>query len=89
MIGGTESGKTWFALGCMAAEILAGNAVLYVHYEESDPASTVERLQLIGVGAAEIDQHLVFVGPSEPVTPERIEALLDTSADAGRSRRCQ
>ena len=45
VLGETESGKTWFASGCVAAELIAGNRVLYVHYEESDPASTLEKLR--------------------------------------------
>jgi hypothetical protein len=48
VLGETESGKTWFALGCVAAELTAGHYVVYIHYEEGDPASTIERLQLLG-----------------------------------------
>src|SRR5262249_59174119 len=33
----TECGKTWLALGCVAAELTAGNHVVYIHYEEGDP----------------------------------------------------
>lgn len=47
-IGEMESGKSWFALGCAAAEINAGNHVVYIHFEEVDPADTVERLILLG-----------------------------------------
>jgi len=47
VLGETESGKTWLALACVAAELAAGHRVLYVHYEESDPASTIERLRLL------------------------------------------
>ena len=37
ILGETESGKTWLALGCVAAELTAGNHVVYIHYEEGDP----------------------------------------------------
>jgi hypothetical protein len=77
ILGETESGKTWLALGCVAAELLAGHRVVYIHYEEGDPASTVERLLLRGVSAAAISQGLCFVAPSEPVAPEWVSALCD------------
>ena len=49
VLGETESGKTWFALGCVVAELTVGHRVVYIHYEEADPGSTIERLQLLGV----------------------------------------
>lgn len=81
VIGETESGKTWFALGCVVAEILNGNRVLYVHFEEPDPASTIERLRLLGLNDQQIDQRMCFIGPSEPVTPERLAPLLEPTPD--------
>lgn len=64
VIGETESGKTWFALQCVATELLAGNVVVYFHYEEGDPSSTVERLQLLGVPADVMAELLRFVAPA-------------------------
>ena len=46
LVGETECGKTWLALGCVAAELTAANHVVYIHYEEGDPGSTLERLPL-------------------------------------------
>ena len=48
VISDTGAGKTWIADACALAEIEAGNRVVYVHYEEADPASTAERLLLPG-----------------------------------------
>ncbi|NTY58678.1 hypothetical protein FEG63_03810 [Mycolicibacterium sphagni] len=62
----TAAGKTWFALACVTAELTAGNLVVYIHFEESTPASTVERLQRIGLDAATIEQGLRFVAPTKP-----------------------
>ena len=76
-LGETESGKTWFAIACVAAELNAGRYVVYVHYEESDPASTVERLLLLGVDRVIIASRLRFVAPSRPVQGEWLEPLLD------------
>ena len=75
ILGETESGKTWFALGCVAAELLAGNLVVYIHYEEGDPDSTLERLQLLGVNGPTIDKLLRFVAPSKPVKSAWVDAL--------------
>lgn len=77
LLGETESGKTWFAVGCVAAELLAGNYVVYCHYEEGDPGSTVERLLLLGVDAALIDARLRFVAPARAARIEWIATLLD------------
>jgi hypothetical protein len=76
-VGETESGKTWFALACVAAELSAGRYVVYVHYEEGNPASTIERLQLLGVGAELITERLRFVAPARAARTEWIAALLD------------
>jgi hypothetical protein len=76
-VGETESGKTWLALGCVAAELCAGHHVVYIHYEEGDPGSTIERLALLGVDPALISGRLRFVAPTRPVRTEWIGALLD------------
>jgi hypothetical protein len=75
VLGETESGKTWFALGCVAAELALGHHVVYIHYEEGDPGSTMERLGLLGVDLAQITGRLRFVGPTRPVRTEWLEAL--------------
>jgi hypothetical protein len=68
VIGETESGKTWLALQCVAAELRAGHPVVYLHYEESNPASTVERLALLGVAPDTTAELLRFVAPSRALT---------------------
>lgn len=67
IVGETESGKTWFALGCAAAELNAGNDVVYIHYEEPDATSTVEKLCLLG--STRGDQGPVSVRRSQPPRP--------------------
>ncbi|MBX7453399.1 hypothetical protein GR927_35920 [Mycolicibacterium sp. 3033] len=66
VIAHTAAGKTWFALACVTAELLAGHRVVYLHFEESSPASTVERLLRIGLSADVIAGGLRFVAPSKP-----------------------
>ncbi len=77
VLGETESGKTWLALACVAAELAAGSRVLYLHYEESDATSTVERLQLLGVSADLMLDRLRFVSPTRPVRGDWLAELLD------------
>lgn len=77
ILGETESGKTWFTLGCVAAELIKGAHVLYIHYEESDPMSTVERLRLLGVADPVIASRLRFVAPMRAVRSGWLEALLN------------
>ncbi len=76
-VGETESGKTWLALGCVAAEMRGGGNVVYIHYEESTPTSTIERLHLLGIDSALIKDSLRFVAPHKPAEPKWIEALLE------------
>ncbi len=75
-IGEMESGKSWLAAASVAAELTNGKRALYIHFEEADPADTIERLQALGVPNDVILTRFVFVGPAEPVTPPRLAALL-------------
>lgn len=77
VLGETECGKTWLALACVAAELTAGHRVLYLHYEEPDANSTVERLRLLGVPPETITELLCFVAPTRPVRTEWLAPLLD------------
>jgi DnaB-like helicase N terminal domain len=77
VLGETESGKTWFADGCVAAELLAGNHVVYIHYEEGDPASTIERLRLLGVDPSVMKDRFRFIAPDKPPLPQQVNKLLD------------
>lgn len=76
VLGETESGKTWFALGCAAAELLKGNHVVYVHYEEPDATSTIERLRLLGVPDTVIATRFHFVAPIRAARREWLAELL-------------
>lgn len=77
VLGETESGKTWLALACVAAELDTGNPVLYIHYEEGDPGSTLERLKLLGITDTTITERFRFVAPAKPVMSGWMAPLLD------------
>lgn len=77
VIGEMECGKSWFATACIASELTSGKNVVYIHFEEADPIDTVQRLQALGVPDETILERLRFVGPEEPVTPERLTRLLN------------
>jgi len=77
VIGEMESGKTWFCAACAAAEIDAGNHVVYIHFEEPDAADLVGRLRALGISVTAIQKRLRFVAPVEPVTAVRLARLLD------------
>lgn len=79
VIGEMESGKSWYALACVVAELLAGNMVIYIHFEEVDAAGTVERLMGFGLDRDVIKARFVFVGPEEPVEPKYLRTLTDMS----------
>jgi hypothetical protein len=77
VLGETESGKTWLALGCVAAELTAAHHVVYIHYEEGDPGSTIERLRLLNVDPSLITGRLRFIAPSRPARTEWVATLLN------------
>lgn len=77
VVGETESGKSWLALGCAAPELTAGNHVVYIHYEEPDAESTYERLGLLGVPPPVIAQRLHFAAPTRPLQAGWLAPLLD------------
>jgi hypothetical protein len=77
VLGETESGKTWYALACVAVELRLGHRVVYIHYEEPDPGSTIERLRLIGVSDADIRNLLTFVAPTRALTREWLAPLVN------------
>lgn len=77
VIGETESGKSWLAVASVAAELMAGRPVLYIHFEEGDPSDTLDRLRALGVPVSDLLEWFRFVGPEEPVQRERLDALLD------------
>lgn len=60
-----EAGKTWFELQCCVAEILDGNHVVWIDFEECEPAEHIERMLLLGAGAEDIREHWHFVPPAE------------------------
>ena len=71
-----ETGKSWFAIACVVAELTKGNRVIYVHFEEADPADTIERLQALRVpdqGSSTVH----FRRPNEPVDQAALAVLLD------------
>lgn len=77
VIGEMESGKSWFTLACTAAELMQGNTVVYVHFEEDDPADTVDRLLALRVPGYQIRSHFLFIGPHTPASPDRIARLAE------------
>jgi hypothetical protein len=74
-IGEMESGKSWFAIACAAAELRKGNRVEYIHFEESDPQGTIERLLAIGVSPSRIEAGLTFRGPEAPITADIVDQI--------------
>jgi hypothetical protein len=78
LIGEMEAGKSWFALACCAEELKVGERVIYVHFEESDPAPTLLRLhQNFRVERSALLKLFTFIGPERRVTSADVERLCD------------
>lgn len=76
VIGEMESGKSWFALACVVAELMDRHHVIYIHFEESDPSDTIDRLLALGVPGATILDLFQFVGPERRANADVITDLL-------------
>ena len=66
----TTAGKSWFALWHCVQEIRAGRKVVYAHFEETDPAGTIERLRSIApeLTAEQITELFVWLDCTRPWT---------------------
>jgi hypothetical protein len=67
--GETESLKTWVALAACADRVNAGEAVLYIDFEDSARV-VVERLRLLGVTDGAISALVAYIRPDEPLTED-------------------
>jgi hypothetical protein len=73
--GESESGKSLIAQFICAAEIIQGNKVLYIDFEDS-PAEVTKRLQLFGATPQAISEHFTYLHPSQSLKdPHNREAL--------------
>jgi hypothetical protein len=77
VIGEMESGKSWFSIACAVDELERGHPVLYLHFEESDPTDTIERLLALGVRPHVIEKLFRFVAPERQVSADALQCLLD------------
>ena len=68
LFGSSESAKSWIALQTCLQEMVKGERVLYLDFED-EPISTLERLQRLGAGADDIRSQFVYVRPEEPLAP--------------------
>jgi hypothetical protein len=76
VIGEMESGKSWYSAAACLAEIRAGNPVVYMHFEESDPGGTAQRLIALGASPTTVMQRFRFVAPTSKVTGAKLAKLL-------------
>jgi hypothetical protein len=66
LIAPTAAGKSWLLAAAAVDELMAGGAVVYVHFEESSPAGTVGRLRALGVPIEAIRQRFVWLDSGQP-----------------------
>lgn len=67
IVGESEGGKTWFALMAVAAELAAGNAVVFVDFEDDAPG-VVGRLLALGADRDHIRDRFAYIRPEDPLT---------------------
>ncbi|MEU8528511.1 AAA family ATPase [Streptomyces sp. NPDC048629] len=67
VVGESEGGKTWFALMAVASELAAGNAVVFLDFEDDAPG-VVGRLLALGASVQDIRDRFAYIRPEEPLT---------------------
>ncbi len=66
VVGEMESGKSWFAAACVAAEMRGLRRVVYLHFEEADPMGLLDQVKVCGAHPDDLAEWLSFVGVDEP-----------------------
>ncbi|MFE1127747.1 MULTISPECIES: AAA family ATPase [unclassified Streptomyces] len=66
IVGESEGGKTWFALLAVAGELAAGNAVVFIDFEDDAPG-VVGRLLALGADRAHIRDRFAYIRPEDPL----------------------
>ncbi|WP_319054101.1 AAA family ATPase [Streptomyces europaeiscabiei] len=67
IVGESEGGKTWFALMAVASELAAGNAVVFIDFEDDAPG-VVGRLLALGTNRDHIRDRFAYIRPEDPLT---------------------
>ncbi|MBM4820066.1 AAA family ATPase [Streptomyces actuosus] len=67
IVGESEGGKTWFALMAVASELAAGNAVVFIDFEDDAPG-VVGRLLAMGADRQHIRDRFAYIRPEDPLT---------------------
>jgi hypothetical protein len=81
--GEPETLKSLVALILCVEEIRAGRTAFYVDCENGLELMA-ERLHQLGLAAEEIEEHLVYIEPAEPLTDEAIRADVERLVDERR-----
>lgn len=66
VVGESEGGKTWFALMVVASELSAGNAVVFIDFEDDAPG-VVGRLLALGADRQAIRDRFAYIRPEDPL----------------------
>lgn len=76
----SESGKSWLAIAACAERIHAGEAVLYLDFED-DAAGLVSRLRALGVPTDAIIDQFVYIRPDDQISAATTAQLEQTITD--------
>ena len=68
----SEAGKSWLALVTICHEARAGHSSIFFDFEDAE-LTHVGRLKLMGLPAAQIREHFIYLRPETPVPPGLLE----------------
>lgn len=76
LIAPNESGKSWFAMHHVVVELHRGNHVVYGHFEEPDPTSTIARARALGASDEQLREQLVWLDLTKAWTAEQRDSQM-------------
>lgn len=77
LIAPTTSGKTWCMIGHARDALLRGETVVYLHFEELEPAGTIERLRALSVPADVIRKQFIWLSCERGWVPGELATELE------------
>lgn len=80
LVGESEAAKSWLAQYACAQQLLAGNACIYLDFEDS-AESVTDRMLTLGMTDKLLLDRWAYIAPEEPIEPAGRGELADALAD--------
>jgi KaiC/GvpD/RAD55 family RecA-like ATPase len=80
LVGESEAAKSWIAQYACAQQIIAGQSVIYLDFEDS-PEAVADRMIMLGITAELLRNRFGYIAPEEPIEPSGRTELAQALGD--------